>query len=109
MKADLPISRARLLTPDRICDAVAKVMGVSRDGLTIRRNARDSGWSRRVAIALSYASTPLTQKELSRFFNCATSVVCRSHKQLEQQIAEGGFVVSTVAEILQEAKTERNK
>jgi len=31
-------------------------------------------------------------------------VVCRSHKQLEQQIAEGGFVVSTVAEILQEAK-----
>ena len=109
MKAELPISRARLLTPDRICDAVAKVMGVSRDGLTIRRNARDSGWSRRVAIALSYASTPLTQKELSRFFNCATSVVCRSHKQLEQQIAEGGFVVGTVAEILQEAKTERNK
>jgi len=109
MKPDLPISRARLLTPDKICDAVAKVMGVSRDGLTIRSNARDSGWSRRVAIALSYASTPLTQKELSRFFNCAISVVCRSHKQLEQQIAEGGFVVGTVAEILQEAKTERNK
>jgi chromosomal replication initiation ATPase DnaA len=118
MKPDTGLKKSSLLTPDQICDAVAKVMGVSRRGLTIRRTTTNSTWSRRLAIALSYCATPCTQKQLSHYFNCNQSVVCAAHKSLsaeiepERKVAElerrSREVSALVESILQEAKAGRN-